>query len=565
MKLGMSKISSWIINLDRNHDRWIRCFRSLSAVLPAERIHRISAIDGRKFIGNREQNCRAWNPAEAKKLQDEKLLGISPLLDPVRTALCLSNQQALHAFLQSGEPWALIFEDDARPAEAMVRLLVEQGQIAPPEDFEILFLHDRVQIRGASQDPSESGNFDGLRWRVVRGGFGLEAYLVSIEGARKMLQVWKPVFMECDLQLMAFLQGYPFTETQDRIKKIHADCGGEPVPAIQAYAPHRPLFQTDHWVPSVKFATIQEGACTTSPPPERRLFYKDLQFNLNHKLGLAVVWFNPARYRSRVENFRRFSEGLQKFHDRMLTVELAFGDEPWQLPETPNIIRLRSNTVCWQKEALLNFAFEQLSRAGFDYLAWIDADILFPNDTWYERSIEVLKKRRLCQLFSEVETHFPGVGRTVETGIAHLWTGSAASPFWESARLFDFDLMGGGDYTMWHGVFANYLTTPKVFWNRTCSDDFRKVRAEWAGRWSKAIALEIGYVEDNLIKALPHGNARHRLYQAKNEITKRHRYSPLEHVERDEFGLLRWTDQAPVEFRNEVQNYFFEHCEDLDS
>jgi len=580
MRLNIKDLPAWIINLDRSHDRWMRSFRALSSVLIPERLHRISAMDGREFASGETQGEAAWKQDVLSRLQREGHLGQSLMLDPVRTALCLSHQRALHAFLESGEPWGLIFEDDVRPGEALPLILANGGWLSPPDDAEVLFLHDRIHARGQPESSALTDTNNHEQWKVVRGGIGLEAYVVSRLGARKILAAWRPVVMECDLQLLTFMSGYADISEKKRVQQNFVANGGNAIPSIQAYSTHRPLFQTDHWTPSVKFATIREGAGNQKPwlRTASDSHLGSVTLNRSTPLGMATVWFNPAQYQSRRDNFQRFHEGIKSLADRLLVVELAFEDEPWQLPELPNIVRLRSNTVCWQKEALLNYAFDHLAHAGFKYLAWLDADVVFSSEDWYERATDVLSKRRLCQLFTEGETHFPDLGRRVESGVAHGWTAKGKAPLtlgctglgwgmqrevWEAARLFDMDIVGGGDYTMWHGVFANYLSPNKVFWNLACTPEFRRVRGEWAKRWSTAVGMDVGYVPGIRVKSLPHGEIRKRRYQKRGNILRTHQFSPLKHMSRDESGLLQWTDEASLEFRQEVRRYFYERAEDI--
>lgn len=580
MPIQITSLSAWIINLERNYERWLGSLAALSNVVSAEKRHRVAAVDGLNFIRHDGSGRAEWNHDAVQQLQAEGLIENPPTLDPVRTAICLSHQRALHEFLASGEEWGLIFEDDIRKGEILTQVLAEEGMIHPPEDAELVFLHDRTEghIYASSSPPtSECGH---LQWRVVHGGLGMEAYAVNIMGARKILASLKPVVMEFDLQLMTFLHGYSRHEEKSRIHQRMAKYGLLKPPNIRAYAPSRPLFQSNEKEPSVKHATLRGVRQPPRSPQEitSKACPEWPDLNPARTLGLATVWFNPANYQSRRENFLRFYEGMQRWGDCLLVVELAFNDEPWQLPEVPNLLRLRSDTVCWQKEALLNHAFEYLARAGFRYFAWLDADILFNTDTWFDLALEVLQKRHICQLCTDIETSFPDRGKKIERGAACGWVQHGQEPLslpatgygwamrseiWKAAGLFDLNCIGGGDYTMWHGIFANYLSSNKVFWNREPhSSKFHETRAAWARQWSRSIAMEVGYLPDVHIKALPHGTCRRRFYVTRNEILNRHRYNPQAHMERDAEGLLKWTSLASPELRNDVRNYFFDRRED---
>ncbi|WP_050031189.1 glycosyltransferase [Verrucomicrobium sp. BvORR034] len=266
MRFNLTQLPSWIINLDRSHDRWRRCSRTLVPLFGNDRCQRIAAIDGLKYIAASENEEPTWHPRELLRLQYEGLVGRKRVLDPVRTALCLSHQRALHRFLESGEPWGVIFEDDAQPGEALSELLANEGLVEVPNDAEVLFLHDRVKSRGLAdphQGKSGADSTKRVEWRVARGGIGLEAYAVSISGARKMLAAWRPLLVECDVQLMTFIEGYVDAEARERLHEQLRVEGGKRPQLLKAYAPRRPFFQVDSSNPSDKLQAIEDAKLFT--------------------------------------------------------------------------------------------------------------------------------------------------------------------------------------------------------------------------------------------------------------------------------------------------------------
>jgi GR25 family glycosyltransferase involved in LPS biosynthesis len=259
MRMRVDQLHGWIINLNRCHDRWTRSYRSLSQVFSEQRLHRVEAIDGMEFLETGYDGSVVWKPEVLNRLLGQGMLVEGQLLDPVRVALCLSHQQALREFLHSGEAWGIIFEDDVQVGRTMEDVVQRGGWIEPPEDAEVMFLHDRVKsrkIKSSSEWPS--GDPTGLRWREVGGGVGLEAYAVSQAGALKILQAWKPLALECDIQLMTFLAGYVENRESSRLHRVLGKVRREDASLIRAYCPHRPLFQADEQVVSVKLKTMGE-------------------------------------------------------------------------------------------------------------------------------------------------------------------------------------------------------------------------------------------------------------------------------------------------------------------
>ncbi len=116
--------------------------------------------------------------------------------------------------------------------------------------------------------------------------------------------------------------------------------------------------------------------------------------------GLAVIttYFNPCRYRTRRDNYDLFRQSMQRSEIPCITVECAFGDEPFELPETLDVIRVRSNSLLWQKERLLNLATSWLS-PSYRYVAWLDCDILFTNRNWALDTARLLEEYPVVQMF----------------------------------------------------------------------------------------------------------------------------------------------------------------------
>lgn len=74
--------------------------------------------------------------------------------------------------------------------------------------------------------------------------------------------------------------------------------------------------------------------------------------------------------------------------------------------------------------------------------------------------------------------------------------------------------------------------------------------------------MEVGYADGIRVKSLPHGESRKRFYINRGDIVRRHRYAPLQHVERDEAGMLQWSCQASRDFKRDIKQYFFNRDED---
>ena len=95
-------------------------------------------------------------------------------------------------------------------------------------------------------------------------------------------------------------------------------------------------------------------------------------------LDVVAVVSNPCRYRSRYDLYRAFERHMHASGVRLTTVELAFGERPWEVtePDNPRHVRLRTAYELWHKENLINLGVQHLPR-DWKYVAWIDADVSF--------------------------------------------------------------------------------------------------------------------------------------------------------------------------------------------
>ena len=96
-------------------------------------------------------------------------------------------------------------------------------------------------------------------------------------------------------------------------------------------------------------------------------------------LWAITSYFNPAGYRNRLENFRKFRRRLAV---PLLAVEFRYG-ERFELEDgdADLLLRLPGRDVLWQKERLLNVAMTHLP-AECTAVASLDCDVVFERDDW---------------------------------------------------------------------------------------------------------------------------------------------------------------------------------------
>jgi hypothetical protein len=217
---------------------------------------------------------------------------------------------------------------------------------------------------------------------------------------------------------------------------------------------------------------ISDGATRSAAPAE--------QYKRVDDFCVIMSFFNPLRYRSRVKNFETVADSLTRSRIAWRAIECAFGEAPFTLPAADNIVRVRSQSVLWQKERLLNVLIRTMPDR-YTKVAWIDADILFSNPAWIPETCDALDDFPVVQPFVQAAPVPRGSTRATTGGdalvsFAYLYQldpdGVLGPTYWnhghtgyawagrrdwmETHGLYDACLSGTGDHLMAHGFVGDW-------------------------------------------------------------------------------------------------------------
>jgi hypothetical protein len=310
-------------------------------------------------------------------------------------------------------------------------------------------------------------------------------------------------------------------------------------------------------------------------PAERYTAAADLQ--------VITCFFNPARYRTKRDNYERFITPFRAGGVPTLTIECAFRDDEFELPESPEVLRVRGNSVMFQKERILSLALPHLL-PSCTKVAWLDADVLFERADWVQAASQALNQSVVIQPFEQCY-RLPR-GSYVYNGCGRSWSsfaavyGSAPGLFttgryedhghvgfaWAARRslldkvgLRDADPSGHSDHLMAHAMLGD--------WNTVC---FRRLvglagpYAESARRWAREFHQEVqgrlGYIPGGLLH-LWHGRISDRRYYTLALRLRAFGFDPEQHLRLDHTGLWAWTEEA-AEMHEEYSRYFAGRRED---
>jgi hypothetical protein len=246
-----------------------------------------------------------------------------------------------------------------------------------------------------------------------------------------------------------------------------------------------------------------------------------------------------------------------------MIIECAFGNDAFELPIEHCVARVRSNSVLWQKERLLNVVLRRLP-SNCRNVASMDTDILFEDTSWLLAASEALKRYPVIQLFESVirlpkgHVDFRGQGDCFRSFASkykaspgceklgwykHGHTGfawAAQRRLLDACGFFDLCLSGVGDHVMSHGFVGD--------WYSKCVDNLvglgsplHSAFRSWARVAYQATEGKLGSIPGRILH-LWHGDAKNRRYLQRAHELRRFEFSPSRDLLIDESGCWSWAN-----------------------
>jgi hypothetical protein len=300
-----------------------------------------------------------------------------------------------------------------------------------------------------------------------------------------------------------------------------------------------------------------------------------------------TVSFNPAGYLNRYSHLELFSENVRRQGIKLLAIELAFDDQPFLVREgvADKVVRLRSASVLWQKERLLNIALDALP-LHCDKVAWLDADILFENDAWVSETSSLLNSYVVIQPFDVAcwltrgIQSIPVAGETdaianTRRGAANLRRmsrpelGFGHSGFaWAARRsllakhgFYDRFILGSADIAMFWAISRSTDTWRVREWlNRHCSAELTRDYRNWAEGVFADVAESYSCTPGRVFH-LWHGDNLNRQYASRQHILTEAGFDPGTDIALDTHRCWQWNSNKP-ELHGKVREYFAARRED---
>jgi hypothetical protein len=297
-------------------------------------------------------------------------------------------------------------------------------------------------------------------------------------------------------------------------------------------------------------------------------------------LDVVTTYFNPMRWESRSRLHKAFEQHMLDSGVRLTTVEVAFGDRPWELPDDPRInrVRVRTNSLCWTKESAVNIGISRLPE-DWKYVAWIDGDVFFRKPGWAAETVHALQLFHIIQPWEQcydlgpndehikihnsfcrqyhkdpITTQKMGKGYTFAHP-GYAWAASR-SAIDQLGGLIDIGVLGAGDHHMALSLIGkSCISVPGKIHPNYLSSIKR-----WERRAMQHIRGALGYIPFN-IEHRWHGRPKQRQYIDRWQILVRHGFDPVEDIKRNTFGLIELAGNKP-RMEHDIYKYFASRNED---
>jgi len=313
------------------------------------------------------------------------------------------------------------------------------------------------------------------------------------------------------------------------------------------------------------------------------------------RLTVIIVHYNPQHYKRRAQLVNECLQRLTRTKARLssprtleiVAVELTYGHHKPEILPVDDVRIIRRNVperqVMWSKEQLINLAIRSLPQDD-EYIAWIDSDIGFTDDSWVSKAILALSRHPLAfgQLWTTCDMLGPDGRRQEGMTMTSFAQQRAAGKTYVSTSNRQVD-----EY--WHPGFA-WIATRRALEatggliDRTLGSADRHMAMSFLGRAAETVPENVhtSYKKQVLewqqkvnehgiefivvpvhIQHFWHGPMRRRLYMERWDVLAKHKYDPYRYLQWNPGdSLYYWSEECPDELMEDVMDYFEHRQED---
>lgn len=303
-------------------------------------------------------------------------------------------------------------------------------------------------------------------------------------------------------------------------------------------------------------------------------------------------YFNPENIKDKKQNYLLFREKLKKQGVNLLTVECAFKEQNFTLDkeDADILIQVRSDSVLWQKERLLNIGLEHLP-ADCDKIAWLDADVLILDDDWARKVETLLERYPIVKPFDEairltkresnkilkgkgdelknlfayrnrVITNYYQSSTTWKLIFLAVFGMCARREVYEAAGFYDAMIICSGDVVMANAFLYQNSRARDLKDRFHLTDGLMTDIDDWYAKLSpRRTEFGICYLKTISMLHLYHGKMMNRKYEETCKILVKYKFDPKKDLKINEYGCYEWSSFKP-ELHQGLIDYFHARNED---
>lgn len=256
----------------------------------------------------------------------------------------------------------------------------------------------------------------------------------------------------------------------------------------------------------------------------------------------------------------------KKFKHPLITIEIALDKHNFFIEDSYKVLANDRN-ILWQKERSFNILLENLPNK-YDKIVWLDTDIIFHNDNWFNELEKSLDNYLMVQPFESV---FENSNTDKNPGLnTQSWSKSysdyltkqipipqyyALGLAWGVRRscihhgFFDKHILGSNDALQILSILGDCFNNQLL---KNCTPGLIYSWINYSKQIPYYSSYDIGYCPGK-IEHMYHGQTYHRGYQIREQLLSQYNFDPKQHIELDTNGLYKIIDDNLLQA---TQNYF---------
>jgi hypothetical protein len=308
-------------------------------------------------------------------------------------------------------------------------------------------------------------------------------------------------------------------------------------------------------------------------------------------MNVAVVsaYYNFTGSPFRYKNYSVFQKNIRKHNIKLTTVEFnPTGNFELKTGDADYLLQFSEGDIMWQKERLLNIGIDSLP-ADTDIVIIADTDIIFGSEDFVEKLCKTMEQYKVVQCFTDtlvlnpildldninyfklnkdLTYNFCNFGRSVVSNFINYRTCENADSAFGLAyafrydilkkiKLFDYNIIGGGDRLLFAGLFGL-----KFQFGLSTSNEIPYIN--YIINLNKLVSPnEVSYVKDVTVYSLYHGELFYRMYVERHEILKKYNFDPQKDLIDIPNLPYKFSKEVSENLKTDILKYFFDRKDTL--